>query len=142
MMPMMPAPIEPLELKATGQKTNLLGYPCVRYELRQRGEMMEIDATDRLVAFEPWLANQPPRFGPQRLEEQWGELLKVRKLFPLRAVLRMETPALPGATPPPAAGPERMRFEVKSITPEKIEDRDGALFRPPADYHEVRPLPF
>jgi len=35
-----------------------------------------------------------------------------------------------------------LRFEVKSITPEKIEDRDGALFRPPADYREIQPLPF
>ena len=25
---------------------------------------------------------------------------------------------------------------------EKIEDRDGLLFQPPPDYHEIEPLPF
>ena len=39
-------------------------------------------------------------------------------------------------------GPERLRFEVKSVTPQKAEDQDGALFQPPADYQEVQPLPF
>jgi hypothetical protein len=141
-MPMMPMGVEPLELKATGQTTNLLGYACARYELRQRGEVMEIWATDKLLPFEPWQPNQPPRFGPRMLEEQWGELLRARKLFPLLAVLRFETPALSGETNAPVAGPERLRFEVRSIRAEKIEDKDGTLFSPPSDYHEVQPLPF
>jgi hypothetical protein len=38
-------------------------------------------------------------------------------------------------------GPEQLRFEVKTITPEKIADPDGRLFQPPADYHELAPLP-
>ena len=122
--------MEKPELKATGEKTNLLGYVCTRYELKQRGEVMEIWATDRLLPFQPWLANQPPRFGPRMIEEQWGELLKQQKLFPLLAILRFEN------------GPERLRFEVKAITPERIEDHDGKLFQPPPDYHEIEPLPF
>ena len=131
MMPMMPmGMMEKAELKATGEKTNLLGYACERFELKQRGEVMEIWATDRLFAFEPYQQNQPPRFGPSLIKEQWSELVKARKLFPLLASLKFEN------------GPERLRFEVKAITLEKIEDRDGQLFQPPSDYHEFGPLPF
>ena len=129
-MPMMPMPGEALELKATDQTTNLLGYACTRYELKQRGEVMEIWATAKLMPFQPYLQNQPPRFGPRMIEEKWGELMKAKKLFPLSVVLRFEN------------GPERLRFEVKSVTPEKIEDRAGALFQPPPDYQEIQPLPF
>ena len=130
-MPMMPPPeMEKLELKATGDKTNLLGYACARYEIKQRGEVMEIWATDQLLPYQPWLQNQPPRFGPRMIEEQWGELVKAKKLFPLLATLQFEN------------GPERLRFEVKSVKPEKIEDQDGALFQPPPDYQEIQPLPF
>ena len=142
-MPMMmpPMPMEQTELKATGETTNLLGYACRKFEVKQRGEVMEIWATDKLFPFQPYLQNQPPRFGPRMIEEQWGGLLKAGKLFPLLAVLRFEQPA-PDGKGKPVAGPERMRFEVKSITPEKIEDQDGSLFQPPADYHELEPLPF
>ena len=36
-----------------------------------------------------------------------------------------------------------MRFEVKSVTPEKIKKEDEEkLFRPPPDYQEIQPLPF
>ena len=130
-LPMMPPPLmEKLELKATGHQTNLLGYSCARYEIKQRGEVTGIWATDKLLPYQPWLQNQPPRFNPQMIEEQWGELVKARKLFPLLATLKLEN------------GPERFRFEVKSVTPGKIQDRDGALFQPPADYQEVQPLPF
>ena len=129
MMPMMPME-PPLELKATGQTTNLLGYACARYELKQRGETLEIWATDKLLPFQPWQPNQCPRFGPRMIEEQWGDLLRAQNLFPLLAVLK------------PDHGPERLRFEVKSVKEEKITDPDGKLFQPPADYHEVQPLPF
>jgi len=128
-MPMMP--MEQAELKATDQTTNLLGYKCTRYELKQRGEVMEIWATDKLPPFQPYLPNQPPRFGPRLVEEQWGDMLKAKKFFPLLSVLKFEN------------GPERMRFEVKAITPEKIKKEDAAkLFQPPVDYQEIRPLPF
>jgi hypothetical protein len=130
-MPMMPQPpMEKAELKATGETTNLLGYACARYEIKQGGEVMVIWATDQLLPYEPWRQNQPPRFGPQMLEEQWGELVKAKKLFPLLAMLKIEH------------GPEHLHFEVKSVRPETIEDRDGALFQPPADYREIQPLPF
>lgn len=127
-MPMMP--MDPVELKATGETTNLLGYACVRYELKQRGEVMEIWATDQLPPFQAWTRNQPMRFGPRGIEDQWGALLKDKKLFPLRAVLKF------------AGDAERLRFEVRSITPEKIPDPDGKLFQPPPNYHELEPLPF
>lgn len=138
-IPMMP--MEQIELKATGESTNILGYQCERFELAQRGETMEIWATDQLPPYQPWMPNQSPRFGPRMLEEQWGEALKMRKLFPLRAVLRFGMPSNPG-TASVASGPERLRFEVKSITPENIEDKDGSLFQPPAEYQEIQPLPF
>ena len=130
-MPMMPPPMmEAVELKSTGENTNLLGLACEKFEIRQRGEVMEIWATSQLLPFQPYLQNQPPRFGPRMIEEQWPELLKAKKLFPLLASLKFEN------------GAERLRFEVKSVTPEKIEDHDGTLFQPPADYQEIQPLPF
>lgn len=121
---------EQMELKATGEKTNLLGCACARYELKQRGETMEIWATDALPPFQGYVRNQPHRFGPLMIEEQWPELVKAKKLFPLRATLKFDN------------GSERYRFEVKSVGPDKITDEDGKLFQPPADYHEVQPLPY
>ena len=91
---------------------------------------MEIWATDKLFPFQAYQQDQPHRFGPRPIEEQWPELLKARKLFPLLAILKFEN------------GPERYRFEVKSIKAEKIADPDGKLFQPPADYNELEPLPF
>ena len=130
-MPMMPPPMmEKMELQDTGQKTNLLGFACERYELKQRGETMEIWATDQLFPFQPYLQNQPHRFGPRMIEQQWAELVKARKLFPLLAVLRYDN------------GPERLRFEVQSVTPEKLTEGDTRLFQPPSGWFEVQPLPF
>lgn len=139
-MPMMPPmPMEQAGLKVMNDTTNILGYPCAHYEIQQRGEVMEIWATDKLLPFQPWLRNQPHRFGPRMIEEQWGGLLKAKKLFPLLAVLRLQMPSTPGhAAPPP--GPVRMRFEVKAITPDKITD--DTLFQPPPGYQEIQPLPF
>jgi hypothetical protein len=129
--PMMPfPPMEQAELKATGNTTNLLGYVCARYELKGRGETMEIWATDKLLPFQPWRQNRSPHFDLHMIEDQWPELLKARKLFPLLATLRFEN------------GMERFRFEVKSITPERIKDPEGKLFQPPLDYHEIAPPPF
>jgi hypothetical protein len=63
-------------------------------------------------------------------------------LFPLLAVLRFERPPAPGAGTPPVTGLERYRFEVKSVTPEKITPATAAkLFQPPPDYQEIQPLP-
>jgi len=138
-MMMPPIMMDKVELAGTTDTTNLLGYACTRHEIKQHGEVMEIWATDQLLAFQPYLQNQPHRFGPPRVEEHWGELLKAKKLFPLLAVLRFETPAAPGnATRPPS--PERMRFEVKLVTPQQISD--GTAFEPPSDYQEIQPLPF
>lgn len=57
-------------------------------------------------------------------------LLQDKKLFPLLAVLKFEN------------GPERLRFEVKTITLSKLTDADAKLFSPPDDCQEIRPLPF
>lgn len=130
-MPMMPVPpMERMELLKTNGQTNILGQVCARYELKQHGQFMEIWATDRLFPFQPYLQHQPHRAGPRMLEDQWAELLQAKKLFPLLAVLKFEN------------GVERLRFEVTAITPEKIDDNDGALFQPPPDYFETQPLPF
>ena len=129
-MPMMPMPGEAMELKATGQTTNLLGFACERFEIKQRGESVEIWATDGLLPFQHYVRNQPPRFAPRLIEERWAGLLTARKLFPLRASLRFEN------------GQERFRFEVLAVTPQKLKPEDARLFLPPADYFETRPLPF
>ena len=126
--PMMPIPGEQMELKPTGQTTNLLGYACAGFEIKQRGETMQIWATDQLLPFQPWMQNQPHRVGPRMIQEQWGELLKARKLFPLLAILRSDK------------GPDRYRFEVKAIRPEHITDDGGKLFQPPTNYVEVPAL--
>jgi hypothetical protein len=127
---MPPLPSELAEFKATDQTTNLLGYFCTRYLLKHRGGEIEIWATDKLLPFQPWLQNQPRRFGPRLIEEQWAEFLTQRKLFPLFALMRFEN------------GAERFRFEVKSITPQKVLESDGELFLPPPGFHEVEPAPF
>ena len=130
-MPMMPpSMMEKVELQDTGQKTNLLGFACEQYEIKQRGETMEIWATDQLFPFQPYVQNQPHRFGPRMIEEQWGDLLKAKKLFPLRASLRFDN------------GAERFRFEVQSISPRKLTDDDAKMFQPPSGYFEIQPLPF
>jgi Domain of unknown function (DUF4412) len=123
-------PAEPAEFKATGETTNLLGYTCAGYVLKQSGEVMEVWATDELPPFRVWLQNQPPRFSAHMIEDQWPELLRAKKLFPLLASLKSGN------------GAERLHFGVQSVTPGKITDEDGALFQPPPDYHEIEPLPF
>jgi hypothetical protein len=128
MMPMMPA--AKMELQATGQKTNLLGFACQQYVLKQRGETLEIWVTDQLLPYQPYVQNQPHHFGPQRIEEQWPGMLTSRKLFPLLASLRYDN------------GVERFRFEVTSVTPQKLTDEEAKLFQPPAGYVEIQPLPF
>ncbi len=129
-MPMMSMPGEAIELKSTGEKTNLLGYACEKLEIKQRGETMEIWATDQLLPFQNYVRNQSPRFGPRMIEEQWAGLLAAKKLFPLRASLRFEE------------GVERYRFEVQSVAPQKLTDEDMKLFQPPDGYFEIQPLPF
>jgi hypothetical protein len=130
-MPMMPPMMgEKIELKATGKKEKILGFACEQYEIKQRGETLEIWATNQLFSYQPYLRNQPSRFGPRMIEEQWGELLTAKKLFPLRASLHYDN------------GAERFHFEVKSVTPQKIDNKDGKLFQPPEGYFEIQPLPF
>jgi Domain of unknown function (DUF4412) len=128
--PMMPGMMEKMELRDTGQKTNLLGFTCGQYEIKQRGETMEIWATDQLFPFQPYMPNQPHRFGPRMMEQQWGDLLKAKKLFPLLATLKFDN------------GAERYRFEVTSVTPQKLTEEDAKLFQPPTNYFEIQPLPF
>ena len=129
-MPMMPMPGEAMELKATGQKTNLLGFACEQFEIKQRGEIMEIWATGALLPFQTYVRNQPPRIGPRLIEERWAGLLTAKKLFPLRASLRFEN------------GAERFRFEVLAVTPQTLKPEDAPLFLPPDGYFEIQPLPF
>ena len=130
MMPVMPTPSEEMELKPTGLKTNLLGFACEQFEIRQCGEVMEIWATPALPPFQSYVPHQPPRLVPRLIEERWAGLLTARKLFPLRAQLQLET------------GPERFCFEVRAITPQKLQPEDAKAFLPPDNYVETQPLPF
>ena len=127
-MPMMPMPMmEGIALQDTGQKTNLLGFVCEQYEIKRRGETMEIWATDQLFAFQPYMENPSRRFGPRMIQERWSELVKARKLFPLLATLKRDN------------GAERFRFEVQSVTPQRLTDEDAKLFEPPAGWSEIPP---
>jgi Domain of unknown function (DUF4412) len=117
-------------MPSTGEKTNLLGFACEKFELRQHGEIMEIWATDQLPPYQPYVQNQPHRFGPRQIEEQWPAMLTSRKLFPLLASLSYDH------------GAERFRFEVQSVTPQELTAEDAKLFQPPAGWMEIQPLPF
>lgn len=129
--PAIPKPAwEKLELVQTNGATNILGFACAHYELRQSDEVMEIWATEQLFPFQPYWENQPHRVGPQMIEEQWGRLVAEKHLFPLYASLRFES------------GAERMRFEVTAITPQELDSGDRKLFELPPDYVEIKPLPF
>jgi len=125
-----PPRTEPLELKETGQTTNLLGFDCKRFELKQRGTTMEIWATEQLFPFQVYTETQPNRLAARFIENRWPELLKARNLFPLLATLKSDN------------GNERLRFEVVSISPQQFKDEDMKLFLPPAGYVELKPLPF
>ncbi|PWU16934.1 MAG: hypothetical protein C5B50_12305 [Verrucomicrobia bacterium] len=129
-MPPMTRLAEKRELKVTGETTNLLGLACARYEIKERGQTLEIWATDKLFPYQPYVSRQASRVGPRGIEEQWPELLKARNLFPLLAILKFEK------------GPERFRFEVKSIKPGKLTEADTKAFQPPPGYREIEPLPF
>jgi uncharacterized protein DUF4412 len=130
-MPMMPPPpMKKIMLQDTGQKTNLLGFTCEHYEIKRRGGTMEIWATDQLFPFQPYLRGQPHRFDSRRIETEWAELVKAKKLFPLLATLKFDN------------GMERFRFEVKSVLPQKLTDEDAQLFQPPPGYAEIQPLAF
>ncbi len=130
-MPTMPPPImERMELHDTGLKTNLLGYVCKLYQIRQFGETLMIGATDQLIPFQPYLKNQPHHFGPQRLEERWGYLMKANNLFPLIATLKLEN------------GTERFRFEVTSVAQHELSNDETNHFQAPPEYAEIQPLPF
>ena len=89
MMP--PMGMEQAELQATSDTTNLLGYVCARYELKQGGEVMEIWATGKLLPYQAWLPNQPARLGPRTLEDRWPELLKERQNLPFAGDLEIRT---------------------------------------------------
>jgi hypothetical protein len=129
-MAMMPMMGEGMELQATGEKTNLLGYTCQRYDIKQRGQTMEIWATDQLLPFQVYLPHQPPRVGPPMIEVRWSELLTAQKLFPLLASLRFDN------------GVERYHFEVQSIMPAKLTDKEAKCFQTPEDYVELPARPF
>ena len=129
-MPMMPIMGENLELKATGMTTNLLGYDCRGFEIQQREDTMTVWATDQLPPFQVYLPAEPHRFGPPMVQEQWGNLLTAKNLFPLLASLRAPN------------GVERYRFEVESIQPALLSTNDYKRLQPPADYVALQPHPF
>lgn len=121
-----------LQFSTTDVTTNLFGYACTLYELRQRDRFMEIWATDRLIPFHQWFQHPPRRHhGPQHMEEHWAELLRIRNLFPLQVELKNEN----GKSLP-------FEFKVVSVTPKHLGAEEVKLFQPPAEYHELAPPPF
>ena len=126
----MPPPGGGLGLRSTGGETNILGYACKGYEIKQWGQTMQIWATDQLVPFQDYLPNQPPGVGPPMIERQWSELLAARGLFPLRASLRLDN------------GMERYHFEVVSVRPARITADEARRFQTPEGYIELEPRPF
>jgi Domain of unknown function (DUF4412) len=129
-MPAMPMMEENLELQATGATTNLLGYECQGFQIKERAETMTIWATDQLLPFQIYMAREPHRFGPPKFEEQWGKAVTDKKLFPLLASLQGPN------------GMERYRFEVESIKPVMLGTNEYSRLAPPAGYIQLHPHPF
>jgi hypothetical protein len=124
--PAIPVPMPP----AMMPKTNLLGFECEQYEIKQRGETMDIWATGKLFPFEPYLRSQPHRFTPPAIEQRWAQLAQEKRLFPLLATLKFNN------------GAEFFRFEVDSIVMTKVKVDDDKLFKAPTNYFEVQPQQF
>ncbi len=131
-LPAMPlaGEMEKVELAPTHISSNILGYHCVQYELKQQGETAEIWATSELFPWDPYLLGQPRSSGPQSIDEQWSKLLKAKGLFPLHVLVRFSD------------GSERSRLEVTSIKLQKLSLDDFKAFELPAGYAEDQPLPF
>jgi hypothetical protein len=129
-MPMPAIQRQTLQLITTADTTNLVGYNCTHYRIVDGPETMDIWATADLVPFQPLNEFPPGRNNAYQLERAWGDLLKARNLFPLRAVLKL------GDTQ------ERLRFQVESVQPGAVVDTDGKLFQPPAGYLLCPPPPF
>lgn len=136
-MPTIPAmprqramPMQKLEFHATGRMTNILAFPCRQYELQRRGQTMGIWATDQLPPLKPYLRQQTHGGGPPTMEEPWSAWLADQKLCPLYVTVR-------GAN-----GVDHLLFKLKSVTAAKMAGENAELFQPPADYLEIKPLPF
>jgi hypothetical protein len=123
-------PMITFQLQAADGQTNLLGYECRRYLIQQRGETMDIWATDKLLPFQVYLPNQPPSFGMPMMEFQWSKLLAEKKLFPLYASMRGDN------------GVELYRFEVQSIEAGHLTEAEAQGQQPPGNYIEIQPRPF
>ena len=119
-----------LELQATGQTTNLLGYTCQGYEIKRHGQRMEIWATDQLWPFQAYLKFQPHAFGPPMMEERWSEMLAAKNLFPLSARMKLDN------------GVECFSFDVESIKPGTLTRKDAEKFQVPAEYAQIMARPF
>ncbi len=121
-MPMAMMPRQALQLLATADTTNLLGFNCARYQIKDGPETMDIWATADLLPFQPLNEVPPGRNNAYQLERAWGDSLKAKKLFPLLAVLKL------GDTQ------ELLRFQVTTVQPGAVVDTDGKLFQPPPGY--------
>lgn len=140
-MPMMPPmpPMPPMgamgrtpELKKTDKTKQIHGFDCTLYTLGDRMETMNIWATPdkALFPFQLLQSNYHRRhFGPVMLEEEWAALLQKQNLFPLEAILLMQTQQQ-----------ARYTFKVDKIDNRKIED--DSLFKAPAEYFEIQAPPF
>lgn len=118
------------ELKLTGGVTNILGLECRQYEIKFGNDVMKLWATATLVPFPVYHKNQARKYGTTILAEEWSPLLRDAKLFPMSAVLSYVN------------GPERYRFEVTNISPQKSQDEPAKTFAPPRGFQELPQMPF
>ena len=126
-MPAIMATAEPRQLVATGDTTNLLGFTCERFEIKQGIERMTVYAADIGLSFASWRQHAQPALDLRGLEEQWGSTIAGKNMFPLQAVLIIDDQH------------ELLRYDVTSITTQKTGDQLPCLFVPPPDYQEISP---
>jgi hypothetical protein len=124
--PVIPGQASPLELKVTGEKRELHGYPCVRHTvaLPREGEVVLWLAGPGLFPPFHLLEAEAPRPEPRRDGfSRIPMLLRGRDLFPLQAEWKGEDGSLVA------------RWEVIGIAAGPVED--DSLFEVPAAFHRL-----
>lgn len=125
------------------------GYPCIRHTLTIPREgvitLWLTEAAD-LPPFHTLMYETPLQRGRMEWQHKWTALLREKQLFPLLAVLRDNSTLENNPTDQddqenktsPAPRKEIMRWEITSITAKTIEDKEGRLFKIPAEFHKMQ----
>jgi hypothetical protein len=99
----------------TGEKANILGYSCEKYEVTTSKGVTDIWATDQLGMFGGLSMGGAPGRHSSAAPQEWESVIKGSGFFPLRVVTS-------------EGGKEKFRLEVTSVDKMSLPD---SLFMPP-----------